>query len=134
MFLPFQAGVNSQLSRMVASPLLAAFASFSIGTLILFTSIWVFRIPMPEWKTVTTIPWGLWTGGLFGAFIVLFTIIATPKLGATTLLAFILTGQMMVSLIVDHTGLFEFPIQPINPGRIAGVLFLILGAYMIKKF
>ena len=89
---------------------------------------------MPGWKTVTAIPWGLWTGGFFGAFIVLFTIIATPKLGAATLLAFILTGQMMVSLIFDHTGLFEFPIQPINPGRIAGVLFLIFGAWMIKKF
>ena len=131
---PTQAGVNAQLRVFTGDPTLAALISFAVGTLSLFVCTLVLRVPWPSVSTFSQLPWWMWTGGCMGAFLVFVTIIFAPKLGAATTLAFIIAGQMVTSLILDHYGLIGFPVHTASLWRLIGVAFLVIGVVMIERF
>lgn len=132
--MPVQAGVNSILGSHLKTPFLAAFISFSVGTIALATLCLVLRVPLPGQALLSKLPLWLWTGGLMGAFFVTTTIILAPKLGAVTLLASLVAAQMAASLILDHFGLIGYPVQPVNMWRVLGVAFLIAGVVLVQKY
>ena len=55
-----------------------------------------------------------------------------PRLGAATVLAQIVVGQMLGSLVFDHFGLLGIPQHPATLIRLAGTAFLILGVVLIR--
>lgn len=131
---PTQAGINAQLSQGLRSNLLAALVSFIVGTLGLIIYILILRTPWPSLGGMAKIPFWLWLGGLCGAFLVTVTIAAVPKLGATTMFAFFLAGQMIASLVFDHFGLLGYPVHPLNIWRVLGTILLFAGVLIIKWF
>jgi len=132
--IPTQAGINSQLSHWTHSPVLAAGISFAIGTGCLAAYVLVTRIPLPSAAALGAAPWWIWCGGALGAFFVASTIFLVPKLGATTMLALVLAGQMVTSLLLDQYGAFAFPVHPISLPRVLGVLMVAAGVVLIQKF
>src|SRR5919108_3997232 len=77
-------------------------------------------------------PWWVWIGGILGAFYVLGSIVTAPKLGAATLVALILAGQAIASLLVDHYGWVGFEGHPITLVRVAGVVLLAGGVALVR--
>jgi len=134
MMAPTQAGINARLSQYLHSNILAALVSFCVGTGALLIYSLALRVPWPAAQTLTKAPWWVWLGGFCGAFLVTVTIMAAPRLGATVMFAFFLTGQMLASLILDHFGLFGYPVQPINLWRTVGVVLLVSGLLLIRRF
>ncbi|MGK2905092.1 MAG: DMT family transporter [Desulfuromonadales bacterium] len=134
MSVPTQAGINAQLGLWTRSPVLASTISFMVGTLTLILYSLVTRIPLPSLATAGNHPWWIWIGGSLGAFFVTATIILVPKLGATAMVALILAGQMFTSLLLDHFGWLGYPLQPISLGRVAGVIMVCGGIWLIKFF
>jgi transporter family-2 protein len=133
--IPTQAGINSQLStNWAGSPVLAAAISFFVGTVGLILYITLNRIPLPPLADISRTPWWIWCGGLLGAFFVSATIFLAPRLGATTMTALILAGQMTASLYYDHYGFLGYPEHAASPGRIAGVLMIACGVTMVRIF
>jgi bacterial/archaeal transporter family-2 protein len=132
--LPIQFGINAQLARWIESPVRAALVSFVIGALALLVVAAAFYRSVPSGSRLVDAPWWVWLGGLCGAFYVLGTVVAAPKLGAATLVALILAGQVVASLLVDHFGWVGFAEQPITPGRIAGVALLAAGVALVRIF
>ncbi|WP_407252114.1 DMT family transporter [Klebsiella pneumoniae] len=55
-----------------------------------------------------------------------------PKLGATTVLALMVVGQMLLSLMLDHYGLLGIPVYPVTGIRLLGVVLLVLGVVLIR--
>jgi bacterial/archaeal transporter family-2 protein len=131
---PTQAGINSQLSMWTEDPVLAAAISFAVGTLTLFAYAIVLRIPWPNLNTATELPWWMWLGGMLGAFLVAVTVILAPKLGAATLMGFMVTGQLLAGLVLDNYGLVGYEARPMNFWRFVGTLLLLGGVVLIKKF
>lgn len=131
---PMQAGINSQLSVLTESPILAALISFAVGTLSLACYSLAVRISWPAVQTFAALPWWMWTGGLLGAVLVAVTIFLAPKLGAATLMASMVTGQMTASIILDHYGLIGYPLRSASIWRLVGVAFLITGVLIIRKY
>jgi bacterial/archaeal transporter family-2 protein len=130
--LPIQFGINAQLARWIDSPVHAALVSFVVGALaLLIVTLALFR-NLPTATRLADAPWWVWVGGLFGAFYVLGSVVAAPKLGAVTLVALILAGQAVSSLLVDHFGWVGFDEQPISLGRVAGVLLLAGGVALVR--
>jgi transporter family-2 protein len=72
-------------------------------------------------------------GGLLGAVYVLTTIILAPKLGAATLIAAVVAGQMMASLILDQYGLVGFPVHPVSALRLLGAALVIAGVVLVQR-
>jgi len=132
--LPIQAGINAQLGRTSGSALWAAGISFLIGTLALFIVFSGLRLPWPGLAQLKAEPLWIWSGGLLGAFFVTSMTYFAPKLGATSLVALVIAGQLGTSLILDHYGSVGFNAQEINIWRIVGVLCIAIGIVLIRKF
>lgn len=132
--IPTQAGINAQLSLWTKSSILSSTVSFAVGTLVLVAYSAVARIPLPALATAGVHPWWVWTGGALGAYFVAATIFLAPKLGATTMVALLLAGQMVASLALDHFGLLGYPIHPVSLGRIAGVVMIAGGVMLVRNF
>lgn len=132
--LPIQFGINAQLAHWVESPVRASLISFVVGTLALLAVTLVAFRQLPSAERIGGAPWWIWVGGLFGAFYVLGSVVTAPKLGAVTLVALILAGQALSSLVVDHFGWVGFEEHPITPGRIAGVILLAAGVALVRLF
>jgi len=128
-----QAIVNGQLRVAIGSPLVAAFISFFTGTVLLLLLIVATRQPAPSVQTMQQVSWGKWTGGLLGAFFVTAVIITIQKIPAANMFALIITSQLITALLTDHFGWFGALQVSASPMRLAGVLLLITGAYLIIK-
>jgi transporter family-2 protein len=132
--LPLQFGINAQLANWVGSPLRATLISFAVGTVVLFAVTLAADRDWPSTDKIAGAPWWVWAGGLRGAFYVLGSVVTAPKLGAATLVAVILAGQTVTSLLVDHFGWVGFEQNPITPGRIAGVALVAAGVALVRIF
>ena len=131
--LPVQAGLNAQLRSALGSPIAAAFVSFLVGTAALAAATLVFRISVPVSRA-----WGMthpvqWSGGIIGALYVLAAVVLAPKLGAGTLVAAVVAGQMLTSLVLDHYGLIGFPMHSLSPIRLMGAALVIAGVVLIQR-
>ncbi|HVX89437.1 MAG TPA: DMT family transporter [Gemmatimonadales bacterium] len=131
--LPVQSGVNAQLRIGVGHPLLAAFISFAVGTVALLGLNLAVRVPLPAGAAVTRIPWWQWTGGLLGASYIFLAIYLAPRVGAAALVASIVAGQMVTSLLLDHFGWVGYPQQPLTVTRAFGALLVIGGVLLIQR-
>lgn len=128
--LPIQFGINAQLAQWVGGSARAALVSFVVGALGLLVAVLFAARGWPD--RAGDAPWWAWIGGLLGAFYVLGSIVTAPKLGATTLVALILAGQAVASLLVDHYGWVGFEEHPVNALRIAGVVLLAGGVALVR--
>jgi transporter family-2 protein len=131
--LPVQAGINAQLRSVLGSPLAAALVSFLVGTAGLALVALVLRVPVPLRAAWAASAWWEWVGGLVGAAYVLTTIILAPKLGAATLIAAVVAGQMMASLALDQYGLVGFPVHPVSAVRLLGAGLVIAGVVLVQR-
>jgi transporter family-2 protein len=131
--LPVQAGINAQLRQSLGSPLAATLVSFLVGTIGTLMVLVALRTPVSLGAGWERSSWWHWTGGLLGAAYVLLTIVLAPRLGAATLIAAVVAGQMLTSLLLDHLVLVGFPLHPITPARIAGALLIIGGVALVQR-
>lgn len=131
--LPLQAGINATLRTRLASPLQAALVSFAVGTVVLGAATLFTRAPW-RGQRIPGAPWWVWTGGLIGASYVFSAVVLARRLGATQLLAFVVAGQMLSSLVLDHFGIAGFPVHQMSLPRVAGVVLLIAGVALIRVF
>ena len=132
--MPVQAGINARLREYLGEPVMASLVSFCVGSLALLAFILVTRTPWPTMAVAATAPWWTWFGGAFGAFFVAVTIILAFKLGATGLMAWIIAGQLIGSVLLDHTGALGFAVREVSWPRMAGVLLLFFGAILVNEY
>jgi transporter family-2 protein len=130
--LPVQFGINAQLAAWLGSPVRATFVSFAVGTAVLLVAVAVFARGVAEGRDLGAAPWWVWVGGFLGAFYVLGSVVTAPRLGAAVLFAFILAGQAIASLAVDHFGWVGFEKSPITAGRLAGVVLVAAGVALVR--
>src|SRR5680860_1899351 len=109
--MPFQAGINAELTRFVRHPYLAAFMSFFTGTLALSILVLVHGISGNVLGRLTEAPPRLFVGGVLGCLFVASTIYFIPRMGATTMIAALVTGQLVMSVVIDHYGLMGLQVQ-----------------------
>lgn len=133
-FLPLQVGVNSKLAETVDSPLISAFLSFSVGTIALLSYILITGVPLANAANAKNASPIEWTGGLMGAIYVALSIILLPKLGVAMTVSLIIAGQMLMSLVMDHFGLLGVPVREISYARVVGILLVIAGVVLIRKY
>ena len=75
--------------------------------------------------------WYLYLGGVLGIFILALTISILPRIGATLGFIYIIIGQLVAALLVDHFGLLGMARAPITITKIAGIILFLLGAYLV---
>jgi bacterial/archaeal transporter family-2 protein len=127
-----QQAVNGGLRAALNSPAWAGFASYLGGLLTMVVVLVAMREQIPSWKLVSATPWWAWSGGIFGGVFILLLILLLPSLGAATLLALVVAGQMSAAVIMDHFGAFGLTTHPVSISRVLGVALVIAGVVLIK--
>ena len=131
--LPVQTGINVQLRGQLGQPLAAALVSFLIGSVGLAAVAALMRVPFPLGTAWSRGLWWHWSGGLLGAAYIVGTVVLAPRLGAATLIAALVAGQMIASLLVDHYGWVGFAEHPISPIRLAGAVLIVAGVVLVRR-
>lgn len=132
--MPIQAAVNNKMATVVDSPMLAAFISFFVGTIGLFIYLVATGTPLGNLASAKNAPPIAWIGGLMGAFFVAAAVTLVPRLGVAMTFSLIIAGQMLVTLVLDHFGLFGVPVKEVSLMRVLGILLITGGVVLIRKF
>jgi transporter family-2 protein len=123
--------LNARLRTELGSPWWAGFVSYAVGVLAMLAVIVASGEPRLSGAMAARTSWPSWTGGIFGAIFIGTAILMVPRLGAATVLALIVVGQMLGSLAFDHFGLLGVAQHTASPARLAGAALLILGVVLI---
>lgn len=130
--LPLQALINARLGHAGSGALFASTMSFLVGTLALSTVLFVSRQATPGLDVLARLPAWMWLGGLLGAAFVVIATLAVPRLGAASLVAIVVLGQMVAALALDHFGVLQTP-RPVDLTRVAGALLVIGGVLLVLQ-
>lgn len=131
--IPIQSGINAKLSGQMVHPLQATFVSFLMGLLLVSVILLFLRPTMPANSTWGQLPWYLYTGGMLGVVFVTAALMLVPRIGIANFVVAALTGQMVVSMVLDHFGAFGVPVHPIQWPRLVGVVLLAVGVILVQK-
>lgn len=132
--LPIQAALNGKMGKAVGDPVYAALISFIVGSIGLLIYVIISKTQLSVISEVTSVNWTVWLAGILGAFYVACVIILAPKLGVALTFGLVVTGQLGISLILDHFGLIGIPVRVISWQKIIGIAFIIAGVIIIRKF
>ena len=132
-FLPIQAGLNTRLGRETGNAVYAALVSFAVGAIALIIYIIVTR-QQGSFTGAKAAPLVDWMGGIIGAFYVTVTILAFPKIGPALMFGLVVAGQMIMSLVLDHTNTLVTEQHSFNIYRLLGIALIIGGVVILRKF
>ncbi len=125
-----QAPINGHLGEHVGR-LQAAFISFLVGTVFLFVLLLLLDGGFPKGSGVGELPLTYFAGGLLGAGYVVTAIITVKVLGAGGITAATITGQLTAAVLIDQFGAFGLDRHPVTWQRLAGLLLLGLGTWLV---
>jgi transporter family-2 protein len=124
--------LNGSLRTALGSPAWAGLVSYAGGLVTMIVAVVALREQVPSWKIIVDVPWYAWTGGVFGGVFILLAILLLPSLGAATLFALIIAGQVLAAITLDHFGAFGLAPHPISIARLAGAALLIAGVILVR--
>jgi transporter family-2 protein len=82
---------------------------------------------------VPGVRWYYLAGGVFGAINAFAALALVDEIGAGTVTAALVTGQMLASLAIDRAGLFDLHPRPLSPRRLAGAALLVAGTILVAR-
>lgn len=127
-----QSVINASLGHYVGS----VGAVFIVG-MVSAVLITIIVLLFPGSATLRRVPgpsqWYLYLGGVLGLFIVAVPVFLVPRIGATATVTSIVCGQLAMAVIADQIGLLGTPRISLSAVRIAGVVLLAIGAYLVAR-
>ena len=124
--------LNGNLRTELDSPAWAGLVSYAVGLLTMIVTVIALGERIPSGKTIAEVPWYAWSGGVFGGAFILLVILLLPSLGAATLFALVIAGQVLAAVTLDHFGAFGLTPHPVSAARLAGAALLIAGVVLIR--
>jgi len=126
--------MNGALRRSLENPWLASTVSFLPVVAVLMVLFMCQPNPLPSLKGVGAMPWWAPLGGLVGAFAVITGLLFVDKIGAGPFAGLTITANILMSLVVDHFGLFGVQQHSLNIWRILGGALMTAGIVLIAMF
>lgn len=134
MMIPFQSAMNAHLGKSLQSPYFSTLTVFVVAMTGLLVYILLFRHSVPALQNFKAAPVWSYLGGVLGAAYILLIVICAPRLGIGNVTVMVLAGQIVAAVLIDHWGLLQTPVHPISWPRVAGLLLMAAGVYLVKKF
>ncbi|WP_110975369.1 DMT family transporter [Acinetobacter sp. WCHAc060042] len=125
-----QSSINGRLGSEVGV-LESAWLTFVIGTMVSFL-IGFFFEPHYSLNIFTAPRWQL-TGAFFGVAYMLIVVFSMPKLGAAATTVAVISGQLIMSLLIDNFGWFKNTVIPLDGARLAAIMLLAIAIFFIYK-
>ena len=126
----FQPPINSELGKRT-SVVAAAFITTTIAALVLALLALVLG-EAGQVRKVPHIPPLYLTGGLMGAVLVSVSLVTVRTLGAGGVVAATVSGQLVVSAILDRYAFLGLDRIGLTPARLAGFALLLAGTALVN--
>jgi bacterial/archaeal transporter family-2 protein len=127
-----QAPLNSVLGKKVGT-IQAAVVSFVVGLIALLIITAFSHGDFRQIGQVIHVKWYYLLGGLMGAAYVAAVLVTVRTLGATGVTAATIAGQLVMALVIDQFGLFGVMRNHVSIARIAGVVLLAGGTFLVVR-
>ena len=131
--IPIQASTNAAFSKSVGNPFITGLMVFIVGLVGMILFLLISRTPLLTPPQLVAAPVYGYLGGIIVATYVVMITILVPRIGVGTSIALIVTGQIICAVIIDHFGLFNVQVRPVDISRITGVLLMIGGIYLVMR-
>lgn len=131
---PIQTASNAALGKSLGGPMHSTLAVFLIGLLLLVLIFTLQKNNLPGEAAIAQAPWWSWLGGPLGVAYIFVLILVAPKIGMASAVGFVILGQILGAVLLDHFGWLNFPIHKINWQRALGAILMIIGVFLIRKF
>ena len=131
--LPVQGAINAHLGKSLNHPLQATFISFFGAILFLIILLVALNPPLPSVSQLKSTPAFYFTGGIYGVIFVTTILMLAPRIGIANTLVATIIGQLIISVILDHFGVFGLLRHPVNGFRLLGCVGLMISLYLIQK-
>lgn len=134
-FAVVQGGLNAKLTNFLILSARTALWSFASGLAVLLC-VASAVCPNPNFKALATLEfrteWWKAVGGLLSVSS-LYTMLVMPKfLGFAATTCYMVAGELIVSLIVDHFGLMELATRRVDTVRLFGISIVLLGVVLVQ--
>jgi transporter family-2 protein len=129
------AGIQTPLNGLLAQStgdLASGLVNFIVGGAVLALAL-VLTGSARGVAGATRVRWYYLTGGVFGATNALASLALVDEIGAGTITAALVTGQMLASLAIDRAGLFGLHPRPLSRRRLAGAALLVAGTILVAR-
>ena len=131
--IPIQAATNAAFSKSIGNPYVTGLMVFIVGLIGMIVFVLISGVSVPSAQQLVTSPVYGYLGGIIVATYVVMITILVPRIGVGTAIGFIVTGQILFAVIIDHFGLFNTTARAIDTTRFVGVLLTIGGVYLVMK-
>ncbi len=89
--------------------------------------------PFPSVQQLSETHWYHYLGGIARVIYLVSVTTASAKFGNGVTCSIVVAAQLIASSVIEHFGFFGVPVIKINPHRIVGFGFLILGVICVVK-
>lgn len=128
-----QASTNTVLFKQLDQVIWVAISLFGVGLVYLLSLAAIFHASPPKINDFLLAPLWAYAGGIIVASYVVAITYLAPKLGVVSSILFIVFGQIVASLVIDHFGLFGLPVISIDWKRLSGCVFMVSGILLAKS-
>ena len=128
-----QSAINARLAGFLDSPVQASFVSFCVGSAALLLVLALMREGLPSPVRLARAPPAYLLGGFCGVAFITTAIFLVPRIGVVNVLFAGLAGQAIVSVLIDHHGLFGLERHPVNAWKVAGLALVCVGVLLLKR-
>ena len=85
---------------------------------------------LSQWRSL---PWYALCAGVFGLVVIAAISFMIPRVGIAASITVIVAGQLMVGLFLDHFGLLDASIRPVDATRILGIVVVLVGVWLTVR-
>ena len=128
--IPVMAALNGGLGTKLQSPALATTILFMVGGMVSLSYLF-FSGAIPKTTIQKPIPIFFYFGGVFVLFYILCITWVAPKFGVGNAITFVLLGQLISMVVIDHFGLLGALQYSISIQRMAGLIFMVIGVFLV---
>ncbi|EHT3655711.1 DMT family transporter [Staphylococcus pseudintermedius] len=132
--IPVQTSINSRLSRFTQSSLYASAISFTVGTLLLVILNFILNLHLLTAEAFGHYHFDYYwyVGGLMGVIYLTGNMILLPRIGASLTVVTTITGQILMSMLIDTFGWFNVDVQALHVMKVLGIVLLLIGIILMN--
>lgn len=125
---PMLTSINGSLRQRLRSPFLSSMGCFAVALSLSLITLLVMQhsLYIPIGNALQEPLW-IWLGGVCGFTIVIFSILCLPHLGSVETIVFLVLGQILAGLVIDHFGLFGSTMIPVTLQKAVGAVLVFAG-------
>ncbi len=125
--IPAMVILNARLGRAIGEPLHAPVILFGVGFLFCLSCALLLTQSLPNLGALRHVRLVDYLGGFIVGFYVITATLLASRIGVANFIICAVSSQILVSVVIDHYGLFGAAIRPFSLKKLIGVSLLVAG-------